>query len=167
MLGRSPSLCSLMILSDLQQYSHWDSTLSASLRGELKKGCWTKFKRQPCCCGMDGVVMAAALLLTYLMPTDMWIFGLRDCKTTLVHSAKNSNKNPNVKNTIYIKAKSPQIWIKLYLNVGDAVEVVCFIFLFLMILFLYVMWMILLYGWYDGIYCGSNILKINKVHRST
>lgn len=65
---------------------------SPPLWGELKKGCWTNFKRQSRCCGMDCVVTAAALLLTHLVPTDMWIFGLRDCKTTLVRSAKNSNK---------------------------------------------------------------------------
>jgi len=63
-------------------------TLSASLK--VKKGGWTKTNEQWCCCGMDSVVTAAALLLTHLMPKDLWIFGLRDCTTTLVPPARYS-----------------------------------------------------------------------------
>lgn len=50
---------------------------------------------------------------------------------------------------------------------GHAVEVVCFIFLFLMVLFLYVMWMIYCMDDMMAFTVVFNILKINKVHRST
>lgn len=47
---------------------------------------------------------------------------------------------------------------------GHAVEVVCFIFLFLMVLFLDVMWMIYCMDDMMAFTVVSNILKINKVH---
>lgn len=46
---------------------------------------------------------------------------------------------------------------------GHAVEVVCFIFLFLMVLFLYVMWMIYCMDDMMAFTVVFNILKINKV----
>lgn len=55
---------------------------------------------------------------------------------------------------INIKAKSPQMRIKLYLNVGHAVEVVCLSFCLLMVLFLRVMWMI---------YCMDDMMAFTVV----